>query len=288
MKTKSTLLAVCLTALTLSATAQIVPDPAGTNTFTAASAFNMASYQASLGSLYFDSNANVPSPAVNSWSFVTQTSDVFTSSPWLAGGGTVKTIFLGESAASLNDFGYVVAGSNLASSASYKHLATNIDNNNGSIASGWETLVNYGAGERLDFWVNNPGTFAPGGAYFGFLEAGVGSAFAGGDPYAHTKFAWTSVMTEYQDANGVTVRGNVNTLLLAYEDLRGPVLPPGGGLPTIPPGDGDYTDFLVAFQFLPTQVAVPEPSTYGLIGAGALLALAGYRRFKKTAAQSAA
>jgi hypothetical protein len=72
----------------------------------------------------------------------------------------------------------------------------------------------------------------------------------------------------------------VDTLLIAFEDLRGPSLPPGGGLPVIPPGDGDYTDFLVGFQFLPTQTAVPEPSTYGLLGAAALLALVATRRLK--------
>jgi hypothetical protein len=79
----------------------------------------------------------------------------------------------------------------------------------------------------------------------------------------------------------------VDTLLIAFEDLRGPALPPGGGLPTIPPGDADYTDFIVAFQFLPTQQSmVPEPSTYGLIGAAALMAVVGYRRFKASKVQA--
>lgn len=287
MKTQIHLLAVGLTALALSATAQIIPDPTGTNTFAAASATNKASYDAKFGpggmNLYFASQLFAPSATVNSWSTVTQTSDLGANFSFLPGGGTVKTIFLGESAGSGNDFGFIKVGANLGSSTSYQALATNIVNTNtpgGTIQSGWETYASYGAGEKLDFWLNNPGTTNPGGAYFAFLQSGVGSAFAGGDPYAHTKFSWTTVLTEYLDGTGTLVQGNVSTLLIAFEDLRGPALPPGGGLPTIPPGDADYTDFIVGFQFLPPQTMVPEPSTYGLIGAAALMGLVGYRRFK--------
>jgi hypothetical protein len=289
MKTKIHLLAISSIALVVSANAQIIPDPMGVNTFAAASAYNTNSYATKFGAggmnLYFASQAFAPSATVNSWSNVTQTSDIFTTSPFLAGGGSVKTIFLGESAGSGNDFGYIKVGANLGSSASYTPLATNLVNTNqpgGTIQSGWETLAHYGAGEMLDFWLNNPGTTNPGGTYFSFLQSGVGSAFAGGDPYTHVKYSWTTVMTEYQNGSGMTVQGNVDTLLIAFEDLRGPALPPGGGLPTIPPGDADYTDFLVAFQFLPSQVAVPEPSTYGLLGVAALAGLIGYRRIKSS------
>lgn len=296
MKTTHRVLAVGLglTAFALSATAQIIPDPSGINTFASASAYNTASYQTKFGAggmgLYFASQAFAPSATVNSWNFVTQPSDIAPAIPWAAGGGTVKTIFLGESAGSGNDFGFIKVGDSLANSANYKALATNIVNTNtpaGTIQSGWETMVNYGAGEKLDFWLNNPGTMAAGGAYFAFVQSGVGSAFAGGDPYAHSKYTWTTVMTEYVNSSGVTVQGNVDTLLIAFEDLRGPAVPPGGALPTIPPGDADYTDFIVAFQFLPTQTPVPEPSTYGLMAAGALLGLAGYRRFKASSAARA-
>ncbi|MGC4075183.1 MAG: PEP-CTERM sorting domain-containing protein [Nibricoccus sp.] len=295
MKKHINLFAVGVIALTVSASAQIVPDPAGTNTFAEASAFNKASYEATFGSggagLYFASQLFAPSPTVNSWSYVTQTSDLGAGVNFLAGGGTIKTIFLGESAGSGNDFGFIKVGANLGSSASYQPLATNIVNTNtpgGTIQSGWETYAHYGAGEKLDFWLNNPGTFTPGGAYFAFLESGVGSAFAGGDPYSHVKFSWTSVLTEYLDGTGTLVRGNVDTLLIAFEDMRGPVLPAGGGLPTLPPGDADFTDFIVGFQFLPSQQSlVPEPSTYGLFGAAGLLALLGYRRFKASAKASA-
>jgi hypothetical protein len=279
-----------MTALALSASAQIIPDPSGAPTFAESSAFNKASYQAKFGSnlgLYFASGAYAPSAIVNSWSYVTQTSDLGANFTFLAGGGSVKTIFLGESAGALNDFGFIKAGSDLSVSSNYKALITDIDNTNtpGSpLQSGWETYAHYGAGEKLDFWLNNPGTYGPGGAYFAFLQDGVSSAFAGGDPYSHVKFTWTTVLTEYLDGNGVMVQGEVDTLLIAFEDLRGPALPAGAAAPTIPPGDADFTDFIVGFQFLPSQQSmVPEPSTYGLIGAAALLGLVGYRRFKAAA-----
>jgi hypothetical protein len=285
MKNKvHTLLIAAAATLAVSASAQITPDPVGINTFAAPSAFNTASYLAKFGpagmDIYYASQANLPSAQVATWTFVTQTSDISPVIPWLAGGGTVKTIFMGESAASLNDFGYIKSTANIASAASYVPLATNISNPSAFIQSGWETYANYGAGEQLDFWLNKPtDAFGAGGAYFSFLLNTVGSQFAGGDPYTHVKYQWTTVLTEYQDGSGVTVQGNVDTLLIAFEDLRGPALPPGG-LPTIPPGDADYTDFIVGFQFLPPQTPVPEPSTYGLMGAAALVGLVGYRRLR--------
>lgn len=285
MKTKTSILAATLAAaLASTASAQIMPDPVGINTFAAPSAYNAASYAATLGpaglDLYYASGANAPSDEVDTWTPVTETSDISPTIPWLVGGGTVKTIFLGESAASRNDFGYIVnPGADITDPSEYIPLATNINNPSATIQSGWESLAHYGAGKKLDFWLNNPGTHALGGTYFSFLLNTAGSAFADGDPYTHVKFKWTTVLTEYIGEDGLWTTGDVDTLLVAFEDLRGPELPPGGGVPVIPPGDADYTDFIVAFQFLPNQ-AVPEPSTYGLMGAAALLGLVGYRRFK--------
>jgi hypothetical protein len=281
-KTSTILVATFAAALASVASAQITPSPTGIHTFVAPSAYNATSYYNTLGpgglKLYYASQANVPSVEVNTWTPVTQTTDIVPSVPWIAGGGTVKTIFLGESAGSLNDFGYISSSSDVNAASSYIPLETDI-NNPSSITSGFESLANYGAGEQLDFWLNNPGGPVAGGTYFSFLLNSVGSAFAGNDPYTHVKFKWVNVNTEYV-VNSTTTTGSVATLLIAFEDLRGPELPQGGGLPTIPPGDADYTDFIVAFQFLPTQVPVPEPSTYGLMGAAALLGLVGYRRFK--------
>jgi hypothetical protein len=289
MKTKTSLLAATFAAALASvASAQITPDPTGINTFTSPVYFsNVAQYNADLGlgagsqNLYFDSNATLNSAYINDNTFFTTGLPAVTSgganTHFRAGGGTVKTIFLGESAGSLTDFGYIKSPIlSPIESNTFVPLATDIDNNNGFIASGWETYASYGAGQVLDFWINNPGTYNPGGAYFSFAF-GTTSAYAQGDATSHTRYTWKNVMTTFQNDLGVVVTENVLTLVVAFEDLR-----PGNGqsgeAPT--PVDGDYSDFIVAFQFLPTQVAVPEPSTYGLIGAGALLGLVGYRRFK--------
>jgi hypothetical protein len=297
MKTKSSIIAATVAAALASiASAQITPDPTGVNLFSNASAYNATSYNNTLGSglptglgLYFNSNATAPSAQVSSWAAVT--SYGILGLDWSAQGGSVKTIFLGESAGEKNDFGYIVNGSNTAVAANYNPLLTDADAPF-NIQSGQETFVSYTPGSSLDFWLNNPGTFAGygsqflGGTYFSFLFSGAGSAFAGGDPYTHVKYKWVTVSTEYHNGSAWVI-GDVETLVIAFEDLRGPAPLPGQAVPIDTAiGDADYTDFIVAFQFLPNQ-AVPEPSTYGLMGAAGLLGLVGYRRFKASKAKKA-
>jgi hypothetical protein len=62
---------------------------------------------------------------------------------------------------------------------------------------------------------------------------------------------------------------------MAFEDIRRR----GSGR------DNDFNDFIFAFRAIydEPQAPVPEPSTYGLIGAATLLGFVGYRRFKKKA-----
>ena len=276
-KTSSILAATFAAALATVASAQINPAlPTGINAFVAPSAFNAASYAATLNQFYLDSSGNVPLPNLGG----------FTSTPppvsFLAGGGTVKAIFLGETAASLNDFGYIrynPATPDFTNPANYVALSTDIDNNTNGLASGYETLVHYNGGTKVDFWLNNPAPFNPGqgGAYFSFiLDGSTTTSFTTpNDLTLHIKYATYNVLTEYWNGSAF-VQGLVPTLVVAFEDLSAL---PGSGNNAPTPADGDYTDFIFAFQFLPNQ-AVPEPSTYGLMGAAALLGLVGYRRFK--------
>jgi hypothetical protein len=292
MKTKtSTILAASLAvAMVSSVSAQINPNPTGVNLFTnPLFAQNAANYDAAFhsggpnGDLYIDSGANVTPPAIAGWNNGVAPFPTFN-----AGGGSVKVIFLGETAGNLNDFGYVkfpnVGG--ITDTANLSYLATDIENaytGGGNISSGQEAYVHYNAGETVDFFLYNSGNpFADQGlgAWFvlgqGGLEAYLHNQAIPG--YQHYRWTTQSVWTKYAQSDGTIVDGFVDTLLVSFEDFTFAQTNPNDANPIAIPG-ADYSDFIFAFQFLPSQ-AVPEPSTYGLMGAAALLGLVGYRRFK--------
>lgn len=257
--------------LATSAYAQIAPPlPGGITTFAAPTyGSNVAQYQADLGDLYFDSDVTVPS-SIQLWNNgPVNLASVYGSSPFLAAGGSVKVIFLGETAGWTNDFVY--SASNMP--AVYTPLATDIENSLvppfGNIRSGWETVVGYNAGATLDFWANSGGPIGDGGLFPAFSGTNM---FAGPDATIHTRWNTRMVTTTYFDGTAVTT-GEILTLLVGWEDVRvGNVY-----------HDADYNDLVVAFQFLPTQTPVPEPSTYGLMGAAALLGFVAVRRYKRKA-----
>ncbi len=277
MKTnRITALLALASSLVLSAGAQIVPPfPAGVDAFVAPSATNAALWAptdgSALGDLYFDSEGNVPSATISGWSSLPiNLTTALGANPWNPLGGSVHVIFLGETAGWENDFGFV----NSSAPGVYNPLITNIENSsdplnapNANILSGDETYVNYGAGQTLDFFLNSGGNPADnqGGMFFSF---GGANLFAGTDVSTHTKYAVRNVNTNY--FNGTSfVTGPVKTLLIGFEDVRSGVSF----------NDGDSNDLVMAFQFLPTQSnPVPEPSTYGLIGAAALVGLVIRRR----------
>jgi hypothetical protein len=292
MKTKSTILAATIAAaLATAASAQILPNPTGVNLFNnPLFAANVANYSNAFGptsanNLYIDSGANTTPPIINTWNNAPAPFPTFS-----ATGGSVKVIFLGETAGNANDFGYVkfptVNAGGINNPANLSYLATDIENGltgGGNIVSGQEAYVHYTGGQTVDFFLYNSGSpFVNGGlgAWFvlgqGGLEAYLhGNAVAG---YQHYKWTSQSVWTQYVDASGAFVSGFVDTLLVSFEDFTFAPTNPNQVNPIAIPG-ADYSDFIFAFQFLPNQ-AVPEPSTYGLMGAAALLGLVGYRRFK--------
>lgn len=269
---KITLAALIAAALGSIASAQMTPPfPSGVNTFADPGIPNNIQYAADLGDMYFDSDATVPS-TIQTWSNgPVNLTTVFGANPFKAEGGTVKTIFLGETAGWKNDYGFKASNA----PGTYTPLVTDVENSLvapfGNIRSGWETNVNYAAGATLDFWLNSGGDVGQGGLFYAF---GSPNEFSGSDTSNHTRWSVRDVTTTY--FNGVTtVTEDVKTLLVGFEDVR----------QGISFNDGDFNDFVVAFQFLPSQMPpVPEPSTYGLLGGAALVGLIAVRRFKKKTA----
>jgi hypothetical protein len=259
---KYTFVALAVAALASIATAQITPRPStwstagtdGLNAFlTPLSAGQVSDFTAA--GVNISSTGTVLLPA----SFVVGTPTI-SLNPL---GGVVNVMFLGESAGWKNDLGYVVnpATSDLTSPAVYNPLVVNLDSvlsgtpAVGTLVNNTSATVSYAAGQSLDFFLNGAGdAWAKGGTWFAF---GTPNQFAGTDHTIHTKY-------EYREIQGI------NTLIVAFEDTR------AGGTT-----DADFSDVIIAFQG--TTPPVPEPSTYGLIGAVALVGLVGLRRLKRKA-----
>jgi len=193
-------------------------------------------------------------------------------------GSLVNVIFIGETAGWQNDFGFVrnPDTANLAAPASYNPLVVNIDSSpigtagtpgNGFLLNGTFTSINYGAGEKLDFFLNGAGGGgAEGGTWFTF---GTPNQFSGTDLGIHTQYKYINL-----DDISTAAYDPVATLVVAYEDSRRSAL------------DADYSDVIIAFQGVGSAPppAVPEPATYGLIGAAALVGLVALRRNKRKTA----
>jgi len=179
-------------------------------------------------------------------------------------GDMVIATFLGKTAGWSNDLGLNLGGSNAYGSGAYT-LWSSINTSMPAAGEQYSfTLADDAVPTSLDFWLNSNAA-EYGGTYSIFDPDGSVPDDSGTPDFDHSAFA--KVFNVFDDGTAT----NRSVLLVALEDWRG--------------FDSDFTDMLFAIEIYgregASQFPVPEPSTYGLIGAMVLMALAVVRRARR-------
>lgn len=178
---------------------------------------------------------------------------------------TVEVVFLGESGGWWNDFGYRLNG--------VDHLladgAQAVDGK--TISFGDHAFLTIDADDSIDFFMTGSGikkkdgqvTVGDKGGIFYTYDKSLNTGGSTNQSYFGTLDPVKSTRV-VADLGAFTIMG--------FEDYR----------VTTGQSDRDYNDMLFAFRFI-TDAPVPEPATYGVLAAGALLGLVAYKRRRRSA-----
>jgi MYXO-CTERM domain-containing protein len=206
-----------------------------------------------------------------------------------SGGGTIRGIYVGESAGWLNDFGYTYNKSPVTAplqSFTVFHNVQAVGTPDVAFGDHFDVDVLAGTSANFDFWLNASGTTTTNKSS-GTTNGGVYTAInqSNSTPFLESgNVRWSqtplSVSTWVPTANGgAGAYENVNTYLASFEDWR-----------LDHTADRDFSDFILGVQLFDVNgvpiggpTPVPEASTYGILGAVGLLGLAAWRRKKATA-----
>ncbi len=191
----------------------------------------------------------------------------------------VEFAFLGETAGWWDNIGYRLtdgAGNLIEEKLLADGIQTVAPNTNREFGDYWEYVLD--AGNKLDFFVIGTEKSGPneiidptpvkGGKFFVFDE----TANIPGSAMEQSYYGQLQPLTNERVVDKSKELYKQSWTVMGFEDIQ-----------TKLNSHIDYNDIGFAFRadyFVNT--AVPEPSTYGLIGAVALLGLAGYRRYRKS------
>jgi len=207
-------------------------------------------------------NTGTPSAVSSGWSSIQ------------SDGGTINTIYVGETAGWQNDFGYTYGGSPVTDPTDSFTVWNSIKGDSGQPGSpnfGDSFAINFLAGDpfatNFDLWLNTGGN--PGGVDT-ILNPSNSVPNQNHVKWLSTPIelnTWVAADSKYED---------VKTYLFAVEDWN----------LNDSRDDNDFSDLILAVQLYGPNgtplgnTPVPEASTYGLVGAAGLLGLAALRRRK--------
>ncbi|HLP02785.1 MAG TPA: PEP-CTERM sorting domain-containing protein [Opitutaceae bacterium] len=187
----------------------------------------------------------------------------------------VETLFVGETAAWWNDWGYRITASDGTFTEVLLADGIQAAGPMATVSFGDYTYVSLAPGESLDFFYNGTNGYTAGdGDNFDSVKGGRYYAFDSSltQPGSATMQSYYGTLTPLTSVRGPAFMDTPFTIL-GFEDIND-----GANWQ-----DRDHNDLLFAFRsgFDLPQGPIPEPSTYGLTGAAALLAVVGYRRLRR-------